>query len=122
MLSRPPSCGHGKELEKKSRNAASFRVRQQFTLDLASGDVVQLVRTLPCHGRGRGFESRRPRHSFQVVAGNWQFRSWSNLVQLGQCLPFPKYKLDKFALSLPLLWHSCLRVQVESDPAVCVSQ
>ncbi len=34
-------------------------------VDLASGDVVQLVRTLPCHGRGRGFESRRPRHSFQ---------------------------------------------------------
>jgi hypothetical protein len=32
--------------------------------DIASGDVVQLVRTLPCHGRGRGFESRRPRHSF----------------------------------------------------------
>ena len=26
--------------------------------------VVQLVRTLPCHGRGRGFESRPPRHSF----------------------------------------------------------
>ena len=33
------------------------------------GDVVQLVRTLPCHGRGRGFESRRPRHSFQRVIG-----------------------------------------------------
>jgi hypothetical protein len=32
------------------------------------GDVVQLVRTLPCHGRGRGFESRRPRHSFQALA------------------------------------------------------
>src|SRR5713101_2885990 len=30
-----------------------------------SGDVVQLVRTLPCHGRGRGFESRRPRHIFK---------------------------------------------------------
>jgi hypothetical protein len=28
------------------------------------GDVVQLVRTLPCHGRGREFESRRPRHFF----------------------------------------------------------
>jgi hypothetical protein len=27
------------------------------------GDVVQLVRMLPCHGRGRGFEPRRPRHS-----------------------------------------------------------
>ena len=27
------------------------------------GDVAQLVRALPCHGRGRGFEPRRPRHS-----------------------------------------------------------
>jgi hypothetical protein len=36
-------------------------------VDLASGDVVQLVRTLPCHGRGRGFESRRPRQFFSVA-------------------------------------------------------
>jgi hypothetical protein len=38
---------------------------QGFTLvvDSTVGDVVQLVRTLPCHGRGREFESRRPRHS-----------------------------------------------------------
>ena len=27
-----------------------------------SGLVVQLVRTLPCHGRGRGFESHPDRH------------------------------------------------------------
>jgi hypothetical protein len=31
------------------------------------GDVVQLVRTLPCHGRGRGFESRRPRQFFSAA-------------------------------------------------------
>ena len=31
------------------------------------GDVVQLVRTLPCHGRGREFESRRPRQPFQSL-------------------------------------------------------
>jgi hypothetical protein len=31
------------------------------------GDVVQLVRTLPCHGRGREFESRRPRHLIQAL-------------------------------------------------------
>ena len=37
--------------------------------DLASGDVVQLVRTLPCHGRGREFESRRPRHFFEHFRG-----------------------------------------------------
>src|SRR5262249_24065630 len=35
------------------------------------GDVVQLVRTLPCHGRGREFESRRPRHSFQKSCTNF---------------------------------------------------
>jgi hypothetical protein len=28
------------------------------------GGVVQLVRTSPCHGEGRGFESRRSRHFF----------------------------------------------------------
>jgi hypothetical protein len=30
----------------------------------ARGGVVQLVRTSPCHGEGRGFESRRSRHFF----------------------------------------------------------
>ncbi len=29
------------------------------------GDVAQLVRALPCHGRGRGFEPRRPRHELR---------------------------------------------------------
>jgi hypothetical protein len=29
-----------------------------------SGGVAQLVRALPCHGRGYGFEPRRSRHSF----------------------------------------------------------
>ena len=33
------------------------------------GDVAQLVRALPCHGRGRGFEPRRPRHTFQSSYG-----------------------------------------------------
>jgi hypothetical protein len=30
------------------------------------GGVAQLVRALPCHGRGRGFESRRSRHCNNV--------------------------------------------------------
>ena len=30
--------------------------------NIYSGFVAQLVRALPCHGRGREFESRRIRH------------------------------------------------------------
>ena len=33
-----------------------------------NGLVVQLVRTPPCHGGGRGFESHRSRHFFAVLA------------------------------------------------------
>ena len=37
----------------------------------SSGDVAQLVRALPCHGRGRGFEPRRPRHKPIGIKGLW---------------------------------------------------
>src|SRR5271165_330644 len=42
-----------------------FDLGLRYRVDSRRGVVVQLVRTLPCHGRGRGFESRRPRHSFE---------------------------------------------------------
>jgi hypothetical protein len=85
---------------------------------LASGDVVQLVRTLPCHGRGRGFESRRPRHFFQSFAKNWQFASWSNLVQLGQCLSLVEHHPNKFALCQPLVRHTRLSVKIQRNATV----
>src|SRR5579863_10040719 len=70
-----------------------------------TGDVVQLVRTLPCHGRGRGFESRRPRHFFQVLSKEWQFASF-NFVQLAQCFSLVKYHPNQVALSQPPVRHS----------------
>jgi hypothetical protein len=89
-----------------------------LTGEKQSGDVVQLVRTLPCHGRGRGFESRRPRQFFQALARNWQFRSWSNLVQLGQCFSLAEHHPDKFALCQPLVRHSRLSVKIQRNATV----
>ena len=54
--------------------ATCSAVRSTCDVSPFSGDVVQLVRTLPCHGRGREFESRRPRHSFQALAESLAFR------------------------------------------------
>ena len=54
-----------------------YAVRQAFALTWAGapiprsnarGGVAQLVRALPCHGRGRGFESRRSRHFINDLA------------------------------------------------------
>src|ERR1700733_6685618 len=55
----------------------SNRAERQQILRIAAsrrkqfGDVVQLVRMLPCHGRGRGFEPRRPRHIPKDLQGMW---------------------------------------------------
>ena len=58
----PGDAGESIEPEESHQTRGfPIKVRKQI------GDVVQLVRTLPCHGRGRGFESRRPRHSFQKI-------------------------------------------------------
>jgi hypothetical protein len=56
-----------------------------------------LVRTLPCHGRGRGFESRRPRHSSR--------RSFAGLRPSAAGSPFA---------------HACKMAQVRISPAVPV--
>jgi hypothetical protein len=87
-----------------------------------SGDVVQLVRTLPCHGRGREFESRRPRHSFQAVGRNTQFPPWSNMVQLDHCLRRLQHHFHHFALRKTFFRHPSLCIQIESNPAVGVTQ
>src|SRR5206468_1067852 len=84
LLSFPPATGSPR-LERKS---------------------LESRKCLACHGRGRGFESRRPRQFFQALARNWQFASWSNLVQLGQCFSLVEYHPNKFALCQSLGRHS----------------
>ena len=60
-----------RKVVRSNRTVPTIRAQHRITL---SGDVVQLVRTLPCHGRGREFESRRPRHSFEAFAESLAFR------------------------------------------------
>ena len=48
--------------EKIDSNDGQQILRLSVSRRKESGDVAQLVRALPCHGRGRGFEPRRPRH------------------------------------------------------------
>lgn len=55
--------------------------------DLPEARFSLLERSVPLDGRGREFESRCPRHSFQTPAKNRQSPAWSVLVQLGHCLP-----------------------------------
>ena len=72
-------CPKGTEMSPKQRNGRKERrLRSRlFYLTYPScfednlGDVAQLVRALPCHGRGRGFEPRRPRHTFQMTYGEY---------------------------------------------------
>jgi hypothetical protein len=74
------SINRGNRLDSVERVEAGEKVdsseRQQILRLSASrrkerGDVAQLVRALPCHGRGRGFEPRRPRHTFQMTYGTY---------------------------------------------------
>ena len=44
--------------------------------------VAQLVRALPCHGRGRGFESHRPRNKNGIS----RFFVWSTTKCVGHIL------------------------------------
>ena len=46
-----------------------------FAVEYRNGFVVQLVRTPPCHGGGRGFESHPGRHFF------WLSKSYASVAQ-----------------------------------------
>ena len=47
-------------------NFAVLRFSPKYAIIISTGIVAQLVRALPCHGRGREFESRRFRHYIKI--------------------------------------------------------
>ena len=68
-----------------------FDLGLRYRVETRRGVVVQLVRTLPCHGRGRGFESRRPRHflssTYKEMAKNIGVQKGHVLVPLASLPP-----------------------------------
>ena len=74
------------EIVEKSENITQF-----------NGSVVQLVRMLPCHGRGRGFESRPVRFNFSITrygSGFFDFYSISYFLTL--CVYMTSHDYCKF--------------------------
>ena len=57
------------------------------------GVVVQLVRTLACHARGRGFEPRRPRHEKNHSIQSFPSRYCLALILLPHRMPHQTFKL-----------------------------
>src|SRR6185436_7033159 len=60
------SRGFATSLTKRGQ-AFKFSLLRISELISASAGVAQLVRAPPCHGGGRGFESRLSRQSFQIL-------------------------------------------------------
>jgi len=97
-------------LSQGSETVLSRRLCRSFSLGYGFNDH--------CHGRGRELKSRRPRHCFfQIPTESRQFRPWSNLVYLGQCLSFLKrhaYYSANSLLEIPMFFwtlshhHLCI--------------
>src|SRR5688572_12227091 len=51
--------------------AIDYGAKVSYCLSPLSGGVAQLVRALPCHGRGYGFEPRRSRHFSMQNSGDF---------------------------------------------------
>ena len=67
---------------------------------MSFGSVVQLVRMLPCHGRGRGFESRPVRKKGYLAISSLF------LVLAFPCINYPRPVLTTFIKEFHILYYS----------------
>jgi hypothetical protein len=70
-----------------------------------------------CHGRGRGFESRRPRHSFQALAGRWLPAQLSDQFSPLQLSPFVGWDQAGLPVLRFALWTAELSFLSSCDPS-----
>jgi hypothetical protein len=81
-----PTADHRQRLKFSAKILGKILVSDHCPIGLSQGSKTviecRLCRSISisygfvshCHGRGRGFESRRPRHSFQALGGSASFR------------------------------------------------
>jgi hypothetical protein len=88
-------------------------VRHPTTVCAPCGGVAQLVRALPCHGRGYGFEPRHSRHfpagSKSARFNHCQVRKKSQAAGFFNRLPFQSWRSLRgpFAVAIQV-FHGCL--------------
>ena len=78
------------------------------------GPVVQLVRTLACHARGRRFEPVPGRHFFMASQLSWQSRGLKILVSVVRFHLKPPYKVV-FLQKYYLFFYQIIYCGIEKD-------
>src|SRR3984893_9911744 len=117
---RKADCNQARAQAQSGYNKGTIRSDIRYLV--ASKDVrrhrlisIDYISTLPCHGRGREFESRRPRHSFQKSCPD--FLQTIEGAERARCAPFLCLFFLPMKQSLPVQQCVILRPHWKKRPA-----